>query len=144
MKIRQRWLSWVLLVVAAVVIGSALGFGLRWWQQSHESPAPPRYRVVLERPLNVKGVSTVLVILHLGSGEDPVRVARHYLQNQAAKADLYQLVTPYGNVLALRAATFPNPEKLPDQVRQRLVPWERATSAGRAGPYTLYRLERGS
>lgn len=141
MKAKPRWAYWVLLVIAAVVLGGAIGGGLRWWQQSSSKPTVPSYRVVLERPLSVEGTEVVLVILHLGSREDPLQVARHYLKNQAAEADLYQLVTPGSTLLALRSAAFSDPEKLPEKVRQRLVPWERATRAGRAGPYTIYRLE---
>lgn len=142
---KQRWLGWVYLVIGAVVLGSTMGAGLWWWQQQRIIQGEaPRYRVAIERPLTIEGSSArvALLIMHLGTGEDPIRVAQHYLQTQAPQADLYQMMTPYGNVLIVRTATFPDLDKLPEQVRKRLVPWQKATRAGQQGPYALYRLEK--
>ncbi len=138
---KQRW---VFLVIGAVVLGGAIGGGLWWWQTSSNTLAPPpRYRPAVQTPLRTDDPNTraVLVVLQLGSNEDLLRVVRHYLQ-QNPQADLYHFIAPEGTMLALRTATFSDPAKLPQRLRQRLAAWPKITRLGREGPYTLYRLEK--
>jgi hypothetical protein len=137
---RSRWLY---LLIGLVLLGGALG-GVLWWRLGAGSlPAPsPRYNVVVERPLQVEGVSAkaVLVVIHLLSGVEGLAAARHYL-SRAPEADLYQLLTGEDKLLALNSRAFKGPDQLPPALRNRLVPWKAAKRLAREGPYTIYRLE---
>jgi hypothetical protein len=135
----------VLTLGGIVVIAALVGGGLWWWQTHSTAPTVPRYRPAVQTPLKTDdpNLRAVLVVLQLGSGEDLRRVVRHYLQ-QNPGADFYQFIAPEGNILALRTATFSSPDALPQRLRQRLAAWPKITPIGREGPYTLYRLERGS
>lgn len=138
---KRRSLS---LVAIGIIVIAAIGGGLWWWQTSSNTSAPvPRYRPAVQTPLRTDdpNVRAVLVVLQLGSNEDLVRVVRHYLQ-QNPQAEFYHFIAPEGVILALRTATFPDPEKLPQRLRQRLTAWPKVTRVGREGPYTLYRLEK--
>ena len=132
------------LVSIGVGLLAAVGAaGWWWWQTNSSPPTVPRYRPAVQTPLRTDDptVRAVLVVLQLGSDEDLLRVVRHYLE-QNPPADFYQFLAPEGTVLALRTATFSSPDKLPQRLRQRLAAWPTITPIGRAGPYTLYRLER--
>ncbi len=134
----------VYLIGVGIVVIAAIAGGLWWWQAGFNAPEPvPRYRPAVQTPLTTDdpNIKAFLIVLQLGSGEDLLRVVRHYLQS-APQADFYQMIAPEGVILALRAATFSDPAKLPQRLRQRLDAWPTITRAGRHGPYTLYRLER--
>lgn len=132
----------VYLVGIGIALIAAVGGGLWWWQTGSNAPVP-RYRPAVQTPLKTDDptVRAVLVVLQLGSNEDLVRVVRHYLQ-QNPQAEFYHFIAPEGTMLALRTATFSDPDKLPQRLRQRLTAWPTITRIGREGPYTLYRLEK--
>ncbi len=134
----------VYLVGIGIVVIAVIGGGLWWWQTSSNTLAPtPRYRPAVQTPLRTDdpNIRATLVVLQLGSNEGLLRVVRHYLQ-QNPQADFYHFIAPEGTMLALRTATFSDPAKLPQRLRQRLAAWPKITRAGREGLYTIYHLEK--